>query len=161
MNENIKKCVDARVDFFDKYYTVPENLKGQVDEFIEEINLLGETSADVAEFEARFSSTALQEKFNELLISCTPKAYKMTKEEKEFSKEFAKQNRGNVVKDVAKEVFDYASVMAEEELIAQSRKAMIEDEVFDDYTRASNAIDIVTRAGGFLSGLFGKGKKDK
>ena len=37
MNENIKKCVDARVDFFDKYYTVPENLKGQVDEFIEEI----------------------------------------------------------------------------------------------------------------------------
>ena len=51
--------------------------------------------------------------------------------------------------------------MAEEELIAQSRKAMIEDEVFDDYTRASNAIDIVTRAGGFLSGLFGKGKKDK
>ena len=38
---------------------------------------------------------------------------------------------------------------------------MIEDDVYDDYTRASNALDIAGRAGGILTNLFNKKKKKK
>ena len=48
--------------------------------------------------------------------------------------------------------------MVNEELIAKSRELMIEEGVFDEYTRASNAADIITESGSFLKNLFKKKK---
>ena len=161
MDENIKNSINMRADFFEKYYSVPKEVKPEVDAFIDELNLLGETSSDAMEFETRFASNGLNEQFNDLLTKCVPKAYEMTKEEKQVVKETKKEmfDGKEFVKHIAKETLDYASVMAEEELIAQSRKRMIEDDVYDDYTRTSNAIDIAGRAGSFLTNLFNKKKK--
>jgi len=163
MDENIKNSINMRTSFFEEYYIVPQEVKPEVDAFIDEINLLGETSSDAMDFESRFAATGLSEQFNVLLTKCTPKAYKMSKEEKQVVKETKKEmfDGKEFAKHIAKETLDYASVMAEEELIAQSRKRMIEDDVYDDYTRASNALDIAERAGGFLTNLFNKKKKKK
>lgn len=151
-----------RTDFFKKYYTVPEGLKPEIDSFIDDINKLGEKSADAQYFEAKFAANGYQERFNSLLMRCTPKAYSMTEEEKNASKETAKQifeeDRERIIKEAVEDAIDYADVMTKEELIAQRRKIMIEADVYDDYTRVSNAVDIAGRAGNFVKGLFKKKK---
>ncbi len=89
MNDYIKQCVNSRVDFFNKYYTVPAELKPEVEAFINEINKLGDAATDAVDFENKFASSELSERFNSLLTRCIPKAYNMTNEEKQHSKETA------------------------------------------------------------------------
>ena len=162
MNDYIQQCVNSRVDFFNKYYTVPAELKAEVENFIKEINQLGESATDAVDFENKFVSSGLGERFNGLLTRCIPKAYNMTNEEKQHSKETAKEifkeDRSRIMKEAVADVADYASVMMEEEVIAKSREVMIEGEVFDEYTRVSNAVDIITAGGSFLKKLFKKKK---
>ena len=162
MDENIKQCINSRVDFFDKYYTVPEGLKEEVETFICEINQLGDSASDAIDFENKFVSSGMSERFNGLLVRCTPKPYNMTNEEKRQSKQVAKEifkeDRSRIVKEAAADVADYASVMASEEIIAKSREAMIEADVFDEYTRATNAVDIIVESGNLLKNLFKKKK---
>lgn len=164
MNEYVKVSVNSRVDFFNKYYTVPQGLIPEVQGFIAQINALGEGCADCTEFEAKFVSSGLSDKFNSLLTRCTPKPYQMTTEEKQFAKDTAKQmfkeNRSEIIKHEINEVADHIMVEAEEELIAKRRQVMIENDVYDDYTRASNYIDLATDTTSFLGGLFKK-KKNK
>ena len=107
---------------------------------------MGESCSDSTEFESKFISSGLSEQFNNLLNCCTPKAYKMTDEEKQYSK------------SIAKDVVDTIAVEAKEEAHAIKRKVMIEAGVFDEYTRVSNAIDDAGRVGKFIGGLFKKKK---
>ena len=162
MNDYIKQCVNSRVDFFDKYYTVPAELKPEVETFIREINQLGNSVTDAVEFENKFVLSGLSERFNNLLTRCIPKAYNMTAEEKQHSRETAKEifkeDRSRIVKEAAAEVVEHAAIMANEDLIAMRREAMIEAGVFDEYTRVSNATEIITESGSFLKKLFKKKK---
>ena len=160
MDANIKVCISSRRDMFEKYYSVPQEAKADVEKFISDIERLGEESLDVADFEAKFATNGYQEMFTALLMRCVPKPYKMTKEEKaeakETAKEIFKEDRSRIVKEAAEEALDYVSVMAEEELIAQTRKDMIEAGVYDDYTRATNALDMMQDVGGFIKKVFKK-----
>ena len=162
MNDYVKQCVDSRVDFFDKYYTVPAELKPEVEAFINEINQLGDAATDAVDFENRFASSELSERFNNLLTRCIPKAYNMTNEEKQHSKETAKEifkeDRSRIIKEATEEAVEHAAIIANEELIAKRREAMIESGVFDEYTRASNAVDVIGESGSFLKKLFKKKK---
>ena len=158
MNDYIKQCVNSRVDFFNKYYTVPAELKPEVEAFINEINQLGDAATDAVEFENKFVSSGLSERFNNLLTRCIPKAYNMTAEEKQHSKETAKEifkeDRSRIIKEAAAEVVDHAAVMATEELIAKRRELMIEKDVFDEYTKVTNVIDYTTDGVKFFKKLF-------
>jgi hypothetical protein len=162
MNEYVRVSVNSRVDFFNKYYVVPQQLVPEVQSFVAEINALGERCADCTEFEARFASSGLSDRFNLLLARCTPKPYQMTAEEKNFAKETAKQmfkeNRSEIIKHEISEVADHVMVEVEEELIAQGRKTMIEHDVYDEYTRASNVLDNVKETGGWFKNHFRKKK---
>lgn len=162
MDSSVRQCIQIRVDFFQKYYSVPENVRPDVDAFVDRMNALGEQAADAQAFEAAFAREGLQEQLNALLVRCTPKPYQMTAEEKstvrEAAKEIFKEDRSRILKEAAEDALDYASVMAEEELITQRRKAMIEMGVYDDYTRASNAVEMAKEAGGLLKNLFRRKK---
>ena len=161
MKDDVKICVNAKIDFFDQYYTVPEELKGEVEDFKAKVIALGETSNDAMDFESKFASGGLSSEFTALLPKCTPKAFEMTQEQKDYSKQVQKELDkesgyslfGHVMGDIA----DSASTELKEDLIAHNRKAMIEDGVFDEYTKVSNLADDV----GILAGLFKKKKKDK
>ncbi|MBQ6947521.1 MAG: hypothetical protein IJN42_05685, partial [Clostridia bacterium] len=154
MDQAVMQCISVRCDFFEKYYSVPAEVQGEVDQFVEKLKALGETSADAAAFEAAFAAKGMQEEMNALLMRCTPRPYQMTKEEKtaakETAKEIFKEDRSRIMKEAAADVVDHAAVMAEEELHAQSRKAMIEMGIYDEYTRASNAIDMAKDPVGFF-----------
>lgn len=162
MDNMILQCIGVRMDFFKKHYNVPADVQPDVDAFIGKMYALGETATDAQDFEAKFAAEGLQEQLNGLLMRCTPVPYRMTTEEKavsrETTKEIFREDRSRIAKEAAKEALDHTSVMAEEELIALKRKAMIEAGVYDDYTRASNALDIAKDAGGFLKNLFKKKK---
>ncbi len=158
MDRTIMQCICVRTDFFEKYYSVPGNVQAEVDDFISKMHSIGEQSKDAQDFETKFAENGLQNVLNSLLSRCTPKPYKMTKEEKAVAKETAKkifeEDRSRILKEGVEEAIDYSSVMAEEELMALKRKAMIEAGVYDEYTRASNAIDMIKDPKGFFKGLF-------
>ena len=163
MQQDVLICVNARLDFFKTYYSVPAAMQAEVDGFIAELTALGECSADAAAFEAAFVSSGLSDRFNALLPRLSPVAQTMTQEQKAYSKEVMQEmgmlDKGQILKDVAADVADTVMVEANEEMISQRRKAMIETGVFDEYTKASNLADDVGIAGKFLKGLFGKKKK--
>ena len=162
MNDYIKQCVTSRVDFFDKYYTVPEELKPEVETFVREINQLGNSVTDAVEFENKFVLSGLSERFNNLLTRCIPKAYNMTAEEKQHSRETAKEifkeDRSRIIKETAADVVDHAAVTVTEELIAKRREKMIEADVFDEYTKVTNVIDFATDGGNFFKNIFKRKK---
>lgn len=162
MDTSILQCINIRTDFFKNYYSVPPQLEAEVNAFIQDMYALGKVSADSVDFEARFSREGFQERFNGILVRCTPIAHKMSKEEKSCSrsvaKEMLREDSRNIIKDAAAEAIDYVKVAAEEEMIAKRREAMIEDGVFDDYTRASNAVDMARDGTSLLKKLFRKNK---
>lgn len=160
MRDDIKVCVSARTDFFDKYFTVPESERENVEKFVQDLNALGESCGDTAEFEARFESEGLSKRFNELIPKMTQKAAPVTQEQKEYSKQVAKEmlkeDKGRIAKDLVGDVLDTVELKAESELITQHRESMIESGTLDEYTRASNNIEDAGRAVGFFKRLFGK-----
>lgn len=161
MKEDVRQCVAARVDFFSTYYTVPEAVQPRVTDFCSRVTGLGEESADAAAFEAAFASRGLQEEFMALIPLCTPKPVQLTQEQKDYSSQVAKEMRKeqHIGKKVVEDIVDSVMVEANEELIAARRKGMIETGVYDEYTRASNAVEDIGILGGFLKRKFGK-KKD-
>ena len=161
MDAGILQCINTRVDFFEKYVTVPAELQQEVADFVCDINALGEQSGDVAEFEAKFAAEGLSDRFNSLVTRCTPIPQEMTAEQKAYSKEVYQEihPKGEVAKDIFKDLADTACVEAEEELIAVDRRKRIEAGIDDDYTRATNYIDDAQIVGKWLGGLFKKKKK--
>ena len=162
MQQDVLLCVNARLDFFEKYYKVPDGLQNEVSDFIAQINALGEQSSDAGAFEAAFLQSGLSARFNELLPRLTPVAQSLTAEQKQYSKQVRKEElgetKGQIVKQIVKDVADTVAVEAQEELIAQRRKAMIEAGVFDEYTKVSNAAEDVGILSRFCKGIFGKKK---
>ena len=82
MVDEVKTCVDAKINFFEEYFSVPDDLKSEMDMFIKDTQALGEQCSSASEFEQQFSASELLNRFNTLVSKCTPKAKKMTKEEK-------------------------------------------------------------------------------
>ena len=162
MTEDVKSCVAARETFFETYYAVPEPVKPEVEAFLTELRALGEASANATDFEGAFMANGLSDKFNSLLTKCTPKAVTLTAEQKAYSKEVSKQlykeSGRNLGEEIANDVADSLSVGVEEELIAQSRKQMIAEGTFGEYTKVSNAVEDGKNLFGFVKGLFGKKK---
>lgn len=160
MKDDIRQCVAARVDFFSTYYTVPEAVQPKVQDFCDRVTRLGEESADAAAFEAAFAARGLQEEFMALLPLCTPKAVPVSQEYQDYSRQVANQMRKeqHIGKKVVEDIVDSAMVEADEALIAARRKGMIETGVYDEYTRATNAVDDIGILGGFLKRKFGKKK---
>jgi len=163
MREDILNSIQTRLDFFEQYYTVPDTARPDVDAFAAQMHELGEQSADAADFEARFAAAGMNERFTALLVCCTPKAVKMTAEQKQHSKEVAREifeeDKERLIREGVREAVDHVAVELNEEAIAARRKEMIRDGVYDDYTRTSNAVDYATEGIGLLGKLFGKKKK--
>lgn len=162
MDGAIIQCIQIRVDFFEKYYSVPSELEPEVTGFVARMKALGEQSTDAQDFEAKFAAQGLQEQMNSVLMRCRPKPYNMTEAEQAAAKEAAKEifmeDRSRIAEEAAAEAADYAAVMGGEEIASLKRRAMVEAGVYDEYTRVSNAIDIAKDAGGLFKGLFKKKK---
>lgn len=166
MKEDIKACVDARLNMFRDYLEVPENIAEEHRSFVERMLSLADKSPDAAEFERRFQAEGFQDEFNSIVTKCIPKAVQMTAQQKKESRSMAKEMlfgtddnagaaksfAGMVLKDVA----DIATTELKQEALSQNRKRMIEKGTFDDYTRASNTFDNAVSAGKLIGKLFRK-----
>lgn len=76
MVDEVKTCVDAKINFFEEYFSVPDDLKSEMDMFIKDTQALGEQCSSASEFEQQFSTSELLNRFNTLVSKCTPKAKK-------------------------------------------------------------------------------------
>ncbi len=159
MTEDVKACVDARVNFIGEYLTVPDELKDEVNSFIADITALGNSSGNAADFESKFVSSGLMDRFNSLIPRCPQKPREMTKEEKAQSKEIAKEmgfNAKDIAKQAGEDALESLSLEAERMARRHRREEMVEAGVYDDYTRASNVVDDTKR----LFGFFKRKNKD-
>ena len=162
LTAEVKKCVDARLNLFEQYYTVPASLQGEVDAFTAAINRLGEASSSAAEFESAFASSPLQQQFNAILPQLSPKPYKMTQEDKANSrrvmKDILREDKEQIVSDAVMDAANTVKIEAESAAISQAREAMIQNGTLDDFTRASNMVQDAKNLFGFLGKKFGKKK---
>lgn len=166
MKEDIKTCVDARLNMFRDYLEVPESVAEEYKNFEAKIFSLAEQSPYAAEFERRFQAEGLQDEFNSIVTKCIPKAVQMTAQQKQDSRNMTKEmmfgtsDNAGAAKGIAgmvlKDAADMATTELQQEALSQNRKRMIEEGTFDDYTRASNALDNAAAAGKIIGKLFRK-----
>ena len=159
MVDEVKTCVDAKINFFEEYFSVPDDLKSEMDMFIKDTQALGEQCSSASEFEQRFSTSELLNRFNTLVSKCTPKAKKMTKEEKKQSVKIAKdilyENRAEIAKDTLKDTANRIINDKRDEMLTKNREKMIEEGTYADYTIRRNKINSIRD---FLEKIFNKKK---
>ena len=160
MMDEVEKCVASRTKFLDEYFTIPDDMQNEVQTFIADITLLGNTCSSATEFEEKFASEGLSDRFNAILPKCTPKPVKMTKEQKQQSRKIAKEilveNRDELLSDTVDHVANRGMNELRDKAIADTRKAMIEEGTMADYTIAKNYIEDGTRFVSFLRNKFKK-----
>lgn len=167
MKDDIRTCVDAKINVFKEYFDIPETVRSDLESLFEKIEALGDNCSDVMDFEGRFLQE-LQQEYNMMFMKITPKARPMTDEEKAESERLSMELqygtddpvevRKMKAKAALKEAADMAQTEAEQEMISMRRKTMIESGTFDDYTRMTNAVEDAKIAGKLLGGLFRKKK---
>ena len=148
MNDDVKRCYDMRVDFVNQYYQVPPEMELDLAGFFNELEELGNQCENATEFEGRFAGEGYADRFNGLLACFRPQSNMSAKDVAKM----AFKNQRNVLK--GKEGREYMKdslkesirVDVESEVIKAKREAMIEHDVFDDYTRARNAVGLVKDA---------------
>ena len=159
MVDEVKTCVDAKINFFEDYFSVPDDLKSEMDMFIKDTQALGEQCSSASEFEQQFSTSELLNRFNTLVSKCTPKAKKMTKEEKKQSVKIAKdilyENRVEIAKDTLKDTANRIINDKRDEMLTKNREKMIEEGTYADYTIRRNKINTIRD---FLEKIFNKKK---
>ena len=144
----MKEYIDAKCNVLTEYMQIPAELQGEYEMLCSEMHTLGETCNDYYQFEEQFASSGLSGRYNALLAKCTPKAVQMTTEQKQASIKMAKEQIS--AKEIASDIVDMAVTDLKQEAISMRRKKMIEDGVFDEYTRTTNKIDDASRVGKFL-----------
>ena len=159
MLDEVKTCVDAKINFFEDYFSVPDDLKSEMDMFIKDTQALGEKCSSASEFEQQFSTSELLNRFNTLVSKCTPKAKKMTKEEKKQSVKIAKdilyENRAEIAKDTLKDTANRIINDKRDDMLTKNREKMIEEGTYADYTIRRNKINTIRD---FLEKIFNKKK---
>ena len=159
MLDEVKNCVDAKINFFEDYFSVPDDLKSEMDMFIKDTQALGEKCSSASEFEQQFSTSELLNRFNTLVSKCTPKAKKMTKEEKKQSVKIAKdilyENRAEIAKDTLKDTSNRIINDKRDDMLTKNRERMIEEGTYADYTIRRNKINSIRD---FLEKIFNKKK---
>ncbi len=162
MTEEVRACINARTDFFGKYMAVPPSLQPELDSFLEKIYALGENSTGAAEFEQQFQSSGLMDEFNGLVTRCTPQAYQMTKEDRAYSRQVAKdifrEDKNRILREAGEDLLETVEMKAESDLRAQRIRQMSEVGLLDEYTKASNAVEDAGIIARFFKGKFGKKK---
>ena len=160
MVDEVKKCVDAKINFFEEFFSVPNDLQSEMEMFIKDTQDLGEKCSSASEFEEQFSTSELLNRFNTLVSKCTPKVKKMTKEEKKQSvkiaKEILNENKEELAKDALRETTNRIINDKRDEMLAKSRERMLEDGTFDDYTIMRNRIHGINDIVSFIGNIFRK-----
>lgn len=159
--DEVRVCVEAKTNFFGEYFTVPEELLQEVDTWRRDTMALGETCAHAQEFEEKFVSEGLSDRFNALIPRCTPKARKMTREEKRVSAGIAKdilwESKEELARDALSDVVGGAVTRAKDEQLQRNRERMIKEGTLADHTIRKNRIDA---AFGIIR-LLGKKSEEK
>ena len=159
MLDEVKNCVDAKINFFEDYFSVPDDLKSEMDMFIKDTQALGEKSRSASEFAQQFCTSELLSRFNTLVSKCKPKKKKMTKEEKKQSVKIAKdilyENRAEIAKDTLKDTANRIINDKRDDMLTKNRERMIEEGTYADYTIRTNKINSIRD---FLEKIFNKKK---
>ena len=165
MLDDVRVCVEARTGFFSTYMTVPPALQPELDSFLARVTALGEESTSAAEFEQQFQTSGLSDMFNSLVTRCTPQAYQMTKEDKAYSRQVAKEifreDKDRILKEAGQDLLESVELKGESEINAERIRQMSDAGVLDEYTKVSNAVEDVGILARFFKGTFGKKNKGR
>lgn len=176
MDDYIKQSIDARKNAFGASAKIDAGAQKKIDELFAEIEKLGKSCGDVGEFEQKFASSPLNQKYMNLFVEITTgkpadpaaskAAAKATKDATAEAKASAKAAKGQVGKMVA----GGAAVGIAESAVDQAidnvvpTRAAVHQKAYDEVRKVpgvGDAIDISEKAsyGIHLGKLFGKHKK--
>lgn len=157
MTEEVRVCVDAKLDSLVTYLEIPANVQPEFDDFCRRLAVFAEGFTGAQEFEAAFAQNELNTQFLSFYTKCTVKSTPMTKEQKKAALktwgQMLEENSGDLAKEALTDIADTALLHAKSDMMTKNRERMIEEGTFDEYTRRSNRAE---DAGNLLSRLFKK-----
>ena len=162
MRDDVKRCVDMRVNYFADYFTIPQELQGEMDAFISELELLGEQCKDATEFEAKFVELGLSDQFNGIIPRCTPKPVKITKEDRrnmwKKTKEMVRENKKELIQSEAETVGKHILSEVSLDLYEKKCDEMEEKGTYDDHKKSLDKVRTVEHIADLFN-FFGRKKK--
>ena len=155
MDQYVKGCIETRRESLENYFLIPDDRREEIEAVFAEMEQLGETCADAAEFEQKFAASPTNQKYMDLFQTLKPDPKAVAGAVKDsVSQRYA--DKKNLVKDVA----EMAAFEVKQEVIQPLRhEAYLEREEFlrenvPGYMEAKTAANTA----GLLKGLFGKKK---
>ena len=148
MLDDVKRCINMRVNHINEYFQIPEDMEQEVSQIFEQLNDLGEQCKDAVEFEGRFANEGYMERYNSLFMKLKPKAVKSKKEilkdASQNYKEMYTSKEG--LESLAEDAVERVAVKVSTEKDKAIREKLIDMDLADDVTRARNASELVKDA---------------
>ena len=160
MDKFVKQGIDARRDAIFNAYELGEGDKKKVDALFKEIEELGASCKDSGEFEAKFASSPLNQRYLDLFTEVATSASPKTAAPKASMKEVGEMVAGGTAVGVAESAVDQAMRNVVPTRAAVHQK--VSDEV-RGVPVVGDAIDVAQKASylGHLGKMFGGRKKKK
>lgn len=156
MDQYVKGCIDTRRESLENYFLVPADRREEIDAIFGEMEALGETCSDAAEFEQKLAASPVNQKYMDLFQTLKPDPKAVAGAVKDSVKE-RYSDKKNIVKDVA----DFAAYEVKQEVVMpmrreayQQRQEFLRENV-PGYMKARQAADVARVA----KGLFGRRKQ--
>lgn len=160
MDKYVKQSIDARRDAIFNAYELGAGDKKKVDALFAEIEKLGDGCTDAQDFEAKFASSPLNQKYLDLFTGLAQTSTMKGAAPKASMKEVGKMVAGGTAAGIAESAVDQAIDQVVPTRAAVHQK--ISDEV-RGVPVVGDAIDVAQKASylGHLGKMFGGKKKDK
>lgn len=154
MDEYIRNSIATRKKTVDDYYKVPANMQETYDALFRDMEELGESCADVAEFETKFAAGPLNQRYMDLFTKLKPNMGKVKDSYKEYlASDEGKEALADSLRDTAEtEMRIMADDLTKDILdeIAPDRHTIWRNSVFGHIEDAVEGVNAAKRIGGFL-----------
>ena len=157
MDEYIRNSINARKASITDYYTIPDDVKGEVDGVFARMEELGEEASDVAEFEQKLAASPVNEEYMGLFAKLTVKKEVVAGAMKESLKLRAEDK--DLVKEDIESDLKYAAERMSQPIRHEAyevRKRWARENI-PGYSEAEQ----ISNAAGMFRNALGKGKKDE
>lgn len=155
MDEYVKGCIDTRRESLENYFLIPADRQDEVDAVFAEMEQIGETCGDAAEFEQKLTTSPVNQKYMDLFQTLKPDPKAVAGAMKDSVKQ-----RYSDKKNIAKDAAEFVAYEVKQEVIMPMRREAYQErqeflrENVPGYMEARQAKDMA----GMLKGLFGKKK---
>lgn len=146
MNKEVEASIKGRKDAFFNFYDITDaDLKKKIEDYFKEVEEFGKGCSGSADFEAKFASSELNQKyvdlFTEVGTKCKPKNVELPETEEVSAKDLAKEELDYEMKEAVDSAGRAVRRKANEKMLSEARSTPI----LGDIMEAKQHYDLFSR----------------